>query len=481
MSNPKEQAALGSILASAGLTIAKGVIGFLSGSLALLSEAGHSLLDFVATIITYVAVRISGKPADDEHHYGHGKVESIAALAATALLFILSGVVIWEATTRLLGSGGHEVEATPAAFAVIIVSIAVDFWRARLLYRVADETASEALEADALHFGSDMWSSIAVLIGLGAVAFGFKWADAVAAVIVAIFVCVAGWRLARRTIDTLTDTAPEGAAQQLTRLAERVLGVVAVDRVRARPAGDKLFVEITAAVSRTLPLERVAAVKEQIAAAVHAEMPRADVNVITEPRALDDETVLERVMVIARNRALAVHHVSAHHIEGRLVVSLDLEVDAALTLGAAHDIATGLEDALRDELGPDVEIETHIEPLQPHDVPGRDAPPERVAEIERALVAISAEMDFVGEVHDVRVRQTDEGEIVNFHCRVASALSVHDAHERVDELERALRRCFPAIKRVIGHAEPVMPDAPSSNTGHGEMPYCGEQGGRMIC
>ena len=177
MSNPKEQAALGSILASAGLTIAKGVIGFLSGSLALLSEAGHSLLDFVATIITYVAVRISGKPADDEHHYGHGKVESIAALAATALLFILSGVVIWEATTRLLGSGGPDVEATPAAFAVIIVSIAVDFWRARLLYRVADETASEALEADALHFGSDMWSSIAVLIGLGAVAFGFKWAD----------------------------------------------------------------------------------------------------------------------------------------------------------------------------------------------------------------------------------------------------------------------------------------------------------------
>jgi divalent metal cation (Fe/Co/Zn/Cd) transporter len=296
---------------------------------------------------------------------------------------------------------------------------------------------------------------------------GYPWADSAAAVIVAVFICVAGWRLGRRTIDTLTDTAPEGAAQQLTRLAEKVLGVVAVDRVRARPAGDKLFVEITAAVSRTLPLERVAAVKEQIAAAVHAEMPGADVNVITEPRALDDETVLERVMVIARNRALAVHHVSAHHIVGRLVVSLDLEVDATLMLGEAHDIATGLEEALRGELGPDVEIETHIEPLQPHDVPGRDAPPERVAEIERALVAISAETDFVGEVHDVRVRRTDEGEIVNFHCRVPPGLSVHDAHERVDELERALRRRFPAIKRVIGHAEPALPDVPSSNTGHG--------------
>src|SRR5215204_291865 len=239
MSNIKEQAALGSIFASAGLTIAKGVIGILSGSLALLSEAAHSLLDFVATVITYVAVRISGKPADEEHHYGHGKVESVAALAATALLFVLSGVVIWEATKRLLGGTGHDVEATPAAFAVIIVSIVVDFWRARLLYRVADETASEALEADALHFGSDMWSSLAVLVGLGGVALGLKWGDAAAALIVALFVCLAGWRLGRRTIQTLTDTAPEGAARQIIRVAERVSGVVSVDRVRARPAGDK--------------------------------------------------------------------------------------------------------------------------------------------------------------------------------------------------------------------------------------------------
>jgi divalent metal cation (Fe/Co/Zn/Cd) transporter len=200
----------------------------------------------------------------------------------------------------------------------------------------------------------------------------------------------------------------------------------------------------------------VAALKQQVAAAVEVEMPRVDVNVLTEPRALDDETVLERVMVIARNRALAVHHVTAHHIEGRLSVSLDLEVDAALTLGAAHDIATSLEHALRDELGPDVEIETHIEPLQPHDVPGRDAPPERVAEIEQALSMSSHGIGFLGAIHDVRVRETDEGEIVNFHCQVEPSLSVHDVHERVDDLERRLRDRFPTVRRVIGHAEPAL-------------------------
>ena len=344
MQSEKEKVALGSIAVSAGLTVAKAVVGFLSGSLALLSEAAHSLIDLFATVMTYFAVRISGKPADEEHHYGHGKVESVTALAETALLFVLSGVVIWEAAQRLFGGHGHAVEATLWAFGVIVVSIVVDFFRARLLYRVAHDTASEALEADALHFGSDMWSSIAVLIGLGAVAAGYPWADAAAALVVAVFVCLAGWRLGRRTIDTLTDTAPPGAAEAITRAAEHVSGVVAVERVRARPVGDKLFVEIVLAVSRSLPLDRVEALKRQAAEAIRAALPRAEVSVATAPRALDNETVIERVMVIARNQGLAVHHVTVHDIRGKLSVSLDLEVDRKLPLGGAHDIADRLED-----------------------------------------------------------------------------------------------------------------------------------------
>src|SRR5215813_11473489 len=159
----KERVALGSIAASAGLTLAKGIVGMATGSLAILSEAGHSLLDLAATVMTYYAVRISGKPADEEHHYGHGKVESVSALIETALLYVLSGIVIWEAVRRLIGEPSYTVELTPWAFAVIIASVVIDFFRARLLFRVAAESASEALEADALHFDSDMWSSLAVL------------------------------------------------------------------------------------------------------------------------------------------------------------------------------------------------------------------------------------------------------------------------------------------------------------------------------
>jgi cation diffusion facilitator family transporter len=454
MQDRKEQVALGSIFASGGLTLAKGIVGMLTGSLAILSEAAHSLIDFGATLMTYFAVRISGKPADEEHHYGHGKVESVAALAETAMLFVLSGVVIWEATQRLLGGHGHAVEATAAAFIVIAISIVVDFFRARLLYRVAGETASEALEADALHFGSDMWSSIAVLIGLAAVAMGFPWADAAAAVVVAVFVCLAGWRLGRRTIETLTDTAPPGSSDAVRRLAQHVRGVVAVDGVRVRPVGDRLFIEAVVAVSRTLPLDRVEAIKDQVADAIRADMPRAEVGVAVAPRALDSETVQERVMVIAHNRGLAVHHVTVHDIRGQLSVSLDLEVDRRLALGAAHEIADALEEALRDELGPNVEVETHIEPLQPPEASGREAPPERVRTIEIALAETAADGGMIRDVHNVRVRETDEGEIVNFHCRVDPALTVQAVHEKVDEVERALRQRSPLIKRVIGHAEP---------------------------
>ena len=452
--NEKERVALGSIAASAGLTVAKAIVGVLTGSLAILSEAAHSLIDLAATVLTYIAVRVSGKPADAEHQYGHGKVESVTALAETALLLLLAAVVIYEAAQRLFGERVHAVEATAAAFAIIAASIAVDFFRARTLNRVAQKTSSQALEADALHFSSDMWSSIAVLIGLGGVALGYSRADAAAALVVAIFIGIAGVRLGRRTIDTLTDAAPAGVSERVAAIARNVPGIVTVERVRARPAGPALFVDLGVGVSRTLPLDRVAAIKERLTQAVRAGLPEAEVTITTEPRALDDETVRERVMLIARNRGLAVHHVAVQALADRLSVSFDLEVEGTLPLNAAHETASQLEEAIREELGPEVEVETHIEPLPAVVLAGHDAAAGKVAEIGGALTALAADIVGLGEVHDVRVRETPDGEIVNFHCRVDPTLSVSVVHDLVDAAERRLRRRFPSISRVIGHAEP---------------------------
>lgn len=451
----KERVALSSIAISAGLTVAKGAVGLTSGSLAILSEAGHSLIDLFATIITYFAVRISGKPADEEHHYGHGKIESVAALAATSLLFVLAAYVFWEAGARLFTGNTHAVEATFWAFAVIAASVVVDFFRARLLYRVAGETSSQALEADALHFGSDMWSSLAVLVGLGGVALGFPWADSVAAAVVAVFICIAGWRLGRRTIDTLTDTAPAGAAERIAAAARSVRGVVAVERVRVRPAGTNLFTEIAVAVSRTLPLERVAQVEREVSKAIRADMPDAEVTVISVPRALDDESVTERILVIARNRALAVHHVTVHNLKDKLAVSLDLEVDGALPLRRAHEIADALEQAIAKEFDDEVEVETHIEPLQSDGKSGRDASEDVQREIADALKTLAGERGAIRDVHDVRARETPDGLVVNFHCRADPGLSVEAVHRAVDDLERRFCEARSDVRRAIGHAEPA--------------------------
>ncbi len=455
MQDEKEKVALSSIAASAALTVAKAIVGFLTGSLGILSEAGHSLIDLGATVMTYAAVRVSGKPADEQHQYGHHKFEAVSALAETALLFLLSGVVIWEAIKRLLEHEGPPVEASIWAFIVVVGSMVVDLLRSRALSHTAQKTKSQALEADALHFSSDLASSFAVLVGLVGIRFGLAWADSAAALVVAVLVCIAGWRLGKRTIDTLTDVAPAGVADRISAIAATVPGVVRVEQVRARAAGEKTFVDLTVGVSRTLPLDRVTAIKGAVAAAVRAQIAEAEPTVTTDPVALSSETVMDRVMVIARNRALAVHHVTVHEIEGRLAISLDLEVDGKLSLRAAHEQADGLEKAIADEIGASVEIDTHIEPLQPHRAAGREAPPERVRAIAAALAEFAADGRTIRDVHNVRVRETDDGEIVNFHCRVDPSLTVQAVHEKVDMLERALRQRSPSIKRVIGHAEPV--------------------------
>jgi cation diffusion facilitator family transporter len=450
----KEKVALGSVLASGGLTLAKVAVGLVSGSLAILSEAGHSAIDFGASLITYFAVRVAGKPADEEHPYGHEKFESIAALVETALLFLLSGIVIWEAGGRLLAGHGHGVEANIWAFGVIFGSIVIDFFRSRALSNAARETASEALEADALHFSSDMWSSFAVLVGLGGVAVGFPAADSLAAITVAVFIIVVGWRLGRRTIDTLTDVAPAGIADRITAIAGRIKGVVAVEGVRARQVGAKLFAEMTVGVSRTLPLDRVAAIKTDVENAIRGEMSGAEVSVTTEPRALDNESIVERIMVVARNQSLAVHHVTVHHLRDKLAVSLDLEVDRALTLREAHEIASKLEGAIRGDFGQEMEVETHIEPMETGGIAGRDAPVALQTEIAALMRKLVPADGPIRDVHSVRVRETPQGLVVNFHCRADPGLSVEAVHHAVDELERRLRKERDDIHRVIGHAEP---------------------------
>ena len=448
----KSRVAAISIFASAGMAAAKFAVGAAIGSLALISEALHSSVDVVATVITWMVVRVSDRPADQEHHYGHGKLESVSALGIIAMLYVLAGGILVESFSRLReGAPPPVLSAIP--FVVLIIDIAVNLWRARALHRAAHETKSQALAADALHFASDVLGSIAVIAGLTLSDLGYAWGDAVAAATVAIVIAMLGLRMARSTVETLVDRAPEGAAEKATAAIRAVPGVVAVERLRVRMVGSTHFIDATVQVPRTFPIDRVDEIKRKAQAAVVAAFEDADLTFTAVPVARDNESVRERIMVIARNSGLAVHHVTVHDLGDKLTVSIDLEVDGEMTLIAAHDIAHELERNIRDEFGEDVEVDTHIEPLEPELPQGTDASPDRVEAIRTALSQFAAP-GAIHDIHNVRVRDTDAGEIVNFHCRAAPSMSVIKVHESVDEIERALRRAFPTVKRVISHAEP---------------------------
>lgn len=450
----KERAALWSIAASAGIALAKGLAGLATGSLALISDAAHSLLDVAATTMTWLAVRAAHKPADEEHQYGHGKVESLAALLQTALLFLLSGVVAYEGVRRL-AAGETEVEPNWAAVAVLLAAIGVDAWRWRSLKRVARETGSEALDADALHFSADLVNSALVLAALGAAALGYPQVDSLVAVGVSLFIATAGFRLAQRTIGSLLDAAPKGLADRIRTHALAVPGVVAVERVRVRGAGGQVFGEVLVQVPRTLPLEKVAGIKALVVGQVQREAPQAEITVATEPVQLDDETVLERILLIAAKRRIPVHHITVQEVAGRLSVSLDFEVDGRMSLGSAHALASKLEAAIREEFGEDTEVDTHIEPLRVGALAGADESREVAERVAGWLSDTAARIGSVRDVHSVRVRRTDEGLVVHYHCRFEPSLSVAAMHDRVDELERRFRAEHPAVVRVIGHAEPL--------------------------
>jgi cation diffusion facilitator family transporter len=452
--NEKKAVALSSVFASAAMTLGKLVVGITTGSLGIISEGLHSLMDLGAATMTYMAVRVSDKPADTEHPFGHGKIESVAALAETGLLFVTCIWILYEAGHRLL-KGGVQVEVTWWSVAVIVISIAIDISRSRALLRVAKKTNSQALEADALHFSSDVLSSLVVLVGLGFVALGWPMGDPLAAIGVSFFVCHVAWQLGKRTIDTLIDAAPEGSAQKVTAIASAVSGVVAVLRVRVRPAGSVLFVDLAVAVGRGYSQQRVAKVQQEITEAIRAEMPESEVVVSTKPLALDDETVYERVRIIALNHNIAVHHVTVHHAQDKLSVGLDLEVDGQKSIQEAHELATHLEHEIRSEFGGDVELETHIEPRQAAISPdGKDISAEALESFKTSLERLIVESDLLSGLHKIRVRLTVDGLIIFYHCRVDPGRTVFEVHKAVDDFESRIRLDHPGLWRIVGHAEP---------------------------
>lgn len=452
--------ALWSLAAAILLTSTKLGIGLWTNSLGILSEAAHSALDLVAAAVTLWAVRVSSRPADREHPYGHGKVENLSALFETVLLLVTCVWIIIEATRRLFFAEELHVDPNAWAFLVVILSIVVDYSRSRALKRAADKYLSQALEADALHFSTDIWSSAVVLLGLCGVRIGqqlgMPWliqADAVAALGVAAIVIGVSLRLGKKSVDDLLDSVPGALRDQVAAAAKQVPGVEAVTRLRLRRSGPETFADVTLAVGRAAAFERAHDIAHQVETALKAVLPGADVVVHVEPVAPGEEDVTTVVRLLAARHGLGAHGIRIYEEHGQRWLELHLEVSDALLLDEAHRQATEFERALRQSLPGVRRIVTHIEPTGDAAATIRGEPARR-SQVQKAIDKFLQDYPLRVKAHDVRM-QLAGGELsVSFHCTLDATTTITEAHDLTVRLEEYLRNHVAGLGRVVIHVEP---------------------------
>ena len=454
----KRAVAGNSVVAALLITGGKIVVGVTTGSLGILSEAAHSALDLIAASLTYFSVGVSDKPADADHQYGHGKVENFSAFVETGLLLVTCAWVIYEAAVRLFFRR-VEVEPSIWAFVVMLVSMAVDWWRSRALGRIATKYESQALEADALHFSTDIWSAGVVVVGLALILAGreyhldwLRFADPIAALFVAGVVVSVSWRLSRRTIDALLDAAPAGVRAQITDAVSRVDGVLEVGRVRIRRAGNHYFADLAVGLARTVTFQRSEQLVAAVTDAVHAILPDADVTVQPLPRAQRSENIFDRIRAVATRHNLNVHDISVQDLAGQLPVEQPVELDERMTLKSAHDQVTELEADMRHDVPEIADILTHIE-SEPATIETGDELV-RDADLERRLKASVSQFPEIIDMHDVQIKKVRGRLYVSCHCTFSDDLSLARVHDIQTELEIHFKQDAPELFRVLIHPEP---------------------------
>jgi cation diffusion facilitator family transporter len=445
---PLRRTALVSVLAAIILIGLKLGAGLASGSLGLVSEAIHSGTDLVAALLTFFAVGVAGRPADPGHPYGHGKAEHLAALAEAAILVVASLFISYKAISNLVGASESDVNATWYAFAVIAVVIVIDASRTLVSLRGSRRYASPALEANALHFGSDLAGSMAVLVGLLFTAGGYPGADSVAALFVAALVLFAAGRLMRSNVDVLMDLSPADADAAARAAIEHVDPPVELRRLRLRRSAGRHFADVVIGVPPGAAVGQGHAAADQVERAVQEALPETDVVVHVEPWA--EEALRERVHAAALGipRVREVHNVRVVTVDGGIEVGLHIKLPGDLSLAEAHSVASDVESAITSTLPNVVAVRTHLEPLREAAAGRRSAPPD-----EEALIAVVNEV--MGEPpREVRLVRTDEGLLVFVTLSVPSHRTLAEAHALASEVEERIRERLPEIADVVVHTEP---------------------------
>jgi cation diffusion facilitator family transporter len=434
------------------LVLAKLVVGLLTGSLGILSEAVHSIFDLAASTFTLVAVRTARKPPDKEHPYGHGRAENLAAFANGLLLLITAAGIAFEAIRRLIAGGAH-VNPAGYAFALLIGTLLIESGRAYVLRRVGRLASSDAMQADATDRVADVLATIGVLAGLLGVLLGFTWADSVAALLVAAIIVRAAGRLALRSGDILIDRSAAGAEKQLSTAIREVPGVREVRSVRVRRSGPNLIGEANIATRRMLPVEAAASLADDVKQRARIVLPTLELSVVVEGQAQQGDLVERIHAAAARNGDVRdLHNVTVEReADGSLHLTMHAKLPGDMTLATASRASAALEEALRAELPDATRIDIHLEPMEPHVVRGED--------VTARYAQLAARMREIVESHP-EVKRCIDVELSNRHQRihahvvaeVAGDISLEDAHRIETELEEQIRRAIPEVHEVVARA-----------------------------
>ena len=445
--SPQRRTALASVAAATVLLALKLGTGLASGSLGLVSEALHSGTDLVAAALTFFAIGVAGRPADRGHPFGHGKAEHLAALAEASVLALVSLAVAALAVARLTGAIEQEVETAWWVFAVVAVIIVIDVSRTVASYRTARRYASAALLSNALHFGSDLAGTLAVLGGLVAAASGFPEGDSLAALFVAGLVLLAASRLISRNVDVLMDRSPAAAEAAARRAIAGVRPAVEVSRLRLRQAANRHFVDIVIAVAPGAAVGQGHAVADRIEEAVERALPDSDVVVHVEPHADEAAGIRERALAAAFlvPRVREIHNLSLMEVGGTTELSLHLKLPGELSLEEAHEVAERVELTITEAVPQIGAVQTHIEPLAEASAAVELAP----GDVERIAREVAG-----APPRAVRLLRTDEGLVAFLTLGLDPASTLADAHARASEVEERLRAEHPEIADVIVHTEP---------------------------
>ncbi|WP_263353710.1 cation-efflux pump [Acidicapsa acidisoli] len=469
MTAAKRRVALHSVLAALTMTLLKLAAGLLSGSLGVLSDAAHSGLDLVGSALTLFSVRVSDKPADANHTYGHAKFENLSAFVEAGLMAVSCAWIIWEAMQRIFL---HEAVVRHSFWPVLVLvtSIAVDWWRSRKLAAVAQQFKSTALAADAFHFASDIWSTLAVLCGLGLSWLGsitgvgwLSYADPVAAMLVSLMILRLTWKLTRETSEALLDAAPSEIRESILREVAGVDGVLGIEQARVRRAGSLTFADLTLALPRSYTFEHTNELVRATTDAVQRVVPEADVVIHTVPRQSSTESIFDRVRSVAARNNVSVHEVSVQSIEGKLRVEQHVELNEAMTLAEAHNFVTAMEAEILREVPELKSVLTHIESepatiertLKVSGKAAGDGQVESETErIRRNLRSVAADFSEVVDVHEILVGRTGEHIHVSCHCTLPDELTMQRVHEVITALEDRLKLECPEVYKVLIHPEP---------------------------